>query len=183
MAIQRGPRKARMGQQTLSYRHPALQRKALPWHSWVPALLREGRVLVSRKVKLPQQLGSKPALHWSCCLLSCSGWPRISCYSALVHLHLDSVSSSVPQSSRRIWEYWECSEKGQQDGQALSISSEDRLRAQGLFGEEKTGALQCLQGASWGDGAWLSTVIHGRRARENGHTDTKEVLTRDKQPN
>lgn len=42
MAIQRGPGKAKMAKQT--------QLQAVP--SWVPALLRQGKLLVSRKVKL-----------------------------------------------------------------------------------------------------------------------------------
>lgn len=130
--------------QTLSYRHPAPGSKALHWHKLGSAQLGtsspeggEGPGEQEGKAEHSSS-GSKLALHQSCCLCSCSsGWPRISLYSALVHLHLHSVSSFVPHSSRRIWEYWVCSENGQQDSQALSISSEDRLRARGLFEEQK----------------------------------------------
>lgn len=123
---------------TLSSRHPALAWAGqcpagyqLSWGEEAPAE-QEGKAEHSSS-------GSKPALHWSCCLCSCSGLPRISSHTALVHLHLDSVSSFVSHSSQRIWEHWVCSEKGQ----ALSMSSEDRLSAHGLFGEQKIKAGSC----------------------------------------
>lgn len=116
-------------------------------------------------------------LHCNCCLSSCwLTWVIISLYSALISLHLDSVSSFVPQDSRKVWEYSVCLEKDHQDGQALNIYLKDRLRAHGLFSLENrrfrgdlVAAFQCLQGDNWKDGARLSTEIHGRRTRDNGH--------------
>lgn len=112
-------------------------------------------------------------LHCNCCLSSCwLTWVIISLYSALISLHLDSVSSFVPQDSSKVWEYSVCLEKDHQDGQALNIYLKDRLRAHGLFSLENRrfrgdliAAFQCLQGDNWEDGARLSTEVHGGKKK------------------